>query len=300
MKSLVIAALLGSACAPRAAPGRQATLARSSAIAVGSDEDHYWATQAALIDPKCWRLVAATPSTTLDVTVPDSRTWWTSNTFAVYLGEPHVVAQDVFPLSRSSGFLRELDARRVAMLPSGTRVRSTAGSHAAYVYYCDPEEVWSTDDRYTTDARGLYYRRLARLETLPLESAILEAHGGGALSEIVRMDVPVTGPILLEAVSAYDVAWCLLGWSDTELNVLSEINNSHVVRYAAAVLQPIPWRGTLSAVLQKASPSDGAGTYEVSISTIGTVTIPSSGDPRTAVPIKGSCSYWYWILPSDW
>lgn len=269
----------------------------SSPTTFATAEDCHFATLAALLDPICWHL-ASTLVGGLDVTVPPGRTWYTSNSFAIYLNEPHVYAQDAHPLSRRSGFLRTLDARRTAMLPGGTRVRSNVGIQTAYIWYCDPEDVWSVDARYTADPRELYYGRLARLETLPLDSVVLEATGGGALTDVVSLALPVTGPIMINAVSVYDAAWCTIGWPDGVLNVLPEINNSHGVRNADAVLQPLPWRGSAPlVVLQKASTSDGAGTYPV---INGAVAVPSSTSPATAYPIKGTASIWYWALPADW
>jgi hypothetical protein len=158
---ITISLTLSAACS---APG-VATSASSSAIL--SDEDRWYATQAALLDPRCYQL-AATNSAALDVTVPDGHSWWVTNAFAVTYGDPQFVAQDAFPNTRRSGFLRPLDARRAFALSAGTRVRNNMGISVAYIWYCDPDLVWSTDPRYTDRAAGAVLRQ-TRTPTQPAD-----------------------------------------------------------------------------------------------------------------------------------
>lgn len=258
------------------------------------DEDRYYATQAALIDPRCWHL-AWTSTGMLDVTVPAGHTWWTSNAFAVIYNDPLIVAQDAYPGSRASGFLRTLDARGAVMLPAGTRIRNNQTLpptepyriNTAYLWYCDPAEVWDVDERYTTNPRGLYFGRLAQLESLQLRSAVLEATGGGSLDDAIAKTLPGTEDIIVTHVNIYDASWMTIGWpvdGSPPLNVADEINNSHSVRFTRSVLQPLP-RGTgLQIALRKGSTSDR----------------PSSTDPAIAYPIKGTGSISWVETPTGW
>lgn len=280
-KPITIAIALSAACS---APG-VATSASSSTVL--SDEDRWYATQAALLDPRCYQL-AATNSATLDITVPDGHSWWVTNAFAVTYGDPQFVAQDAFPNTRRSGFLRPLDARRAFALSAGTRVRNNLGISMAYIWYCDPDLVWSADPRYLADPRGLYFGRLARLSSLPISETVLEVTGGGALTDDVHADLPACGAVMAVAASVYDAAWITIGWPAeapaVPLNVLSELNNSHEVRFAESVLQPLPCRSGLRLSVQKASNAD----------------VPGSTNPAIAYPIHGSGSLVYQVLPSDW
>lgn len=256
-----------------------------------TDEDRYFATQAALLDPRAYHL-SGTVFGDLDVTVPDRHTWFATNTFAVYYNEPQDVAQDSTPGTRRSGFLRPLDARRAFALSAGTRVRNIGRGtsyqiNTAYIYYADPQDVWDIDARYTADPKGLYYSRLARLATLPISEAIIEVNGGGAINDDVHLDLPAFGSAMLVNVSVYDASWMTIGWIDNlgiPLNVMNEVNNSHSVRFAESVMQPIRFGPGLRVTLNKGSNAD----------------MPGSTDPAIAYPIKGSGSLVYQVLPSDW
>lgn len=286
---LLVLALV-AACAPH--PSATTTPHRAShAVASStSDEDRYYATQAALLDPRCWHL-ASTTTGTLDVTVPAGRTWWTSNALAVMYGDPLIVAQDAWPGSRSSGFLRNLDARSAVRLPAGTRIRNNQTLpptepyriNTAYLWYADPAEVWEIDARYTTDPRGLYYARLAQLETLELRSVVIEATGGGSVDDVLTAMFPGTGDVILTHVSIYDASWMTVGWpadGTPPLNVADEMNNVRAVRFTRSVLQPLPRGSGLQIVMRKGSNSD----------------LPAAD----AYPIHGSVTASGVVLPEGW
>lgn len=113
-----------------------------------------WAIRAAMLDPRRYQM-AGTTSGALDVEVPAGSAWHVTNAFAVYYGDPIVKAQDAYPLTRRTGFVRELDAERPLTLGSGTRIRSNVGINLAYVLYCDPSEVFEGDSRYQLDDRAV-------------------------------------------------------------------------------------------------------------------------------------------------
>ena len=179
---------------------------------LSSDEDRWFATQSALLDPRCYHL-EATSFGALDVTVPTGHTWHATNAFAVQYNTPQIVAQDLYPGTRRSGFLRPLDARRSIALPAGTRIRNNVGINVAYLFYADPAEVWCTDARYTTDPKALYYERLSRLQTLPISEVVLEVTGGGAIDDDVHADLPEFGSAMLVGCSVYDTCWVTVGWT---------------------------------------------------------------------------------------
>lgn len=254
-----------------------------STIARADPETEDYAIRAAMLDPACYTMVG-TAAGTLDVTVPAGRAWHVTNAFAVYYGTPISVAQDAYPLSRRTGFLRPLDARRALTLGPGTRIRNNTGINLAYVLYCDPAALWASDARYTTDPRGLYFERLQKLRTIPTESVTLEATGGGAIDDDIHVDLPAV-PVMITSASAYDISWITAKCPGhiSAVNLLDEINNSHAVRFADSLMHPLPACGARIAI-EKGSNAD----------------TPGSANPAIAYPIHGSGSLTFQRLPIDW
>lgn len=284
MRTLALALLLVACTNPRLA-------VTDSAL---TSEDRYWATQAALLDPRAYEL-HSTLVGGLDITVPEGETWHAVNSFAVYFNEPVVYAQDAYPLHRRSGFLRTLDSRRAFTLPAGTRIRSNTNISDAYIHVAIPERVWAIDARYQEDPRGLYFDRMDQLRTLPVRELVAEATGGGGLTDVVRVAIPTdfTAGMLI-ASSVYDASWATFG----RFNLHDEINNSHSLRFASTMLFPFERDGIGGDwfVLQKGSTSDGANVGYPSMS----FPIGSSTDPAWAFPIKGSANVVYQVLPEGW
>lgn len=258
-------------------------------------EEVFWATQAALLDPRAY-VLEQTQAGGLDVTVPAGRSWYAVNAFAVYYNDPIVYAQDNLPLIRRSGFIRPLDCRRPMQLSEGTRVRSNTGINVAYLYYCDPSIVWAIDPRYQSDPKGLYYSRLARLGTLPIVELVCEATGGGSIDDVVSVAIPLTvGDGMIIGASAYDACWATFGG----LNLLDEINNSHITRMAETLLCPFQ-RTTLAALADGANFTLKKGTLSDGWSLNPFGTPYQSTDPATAYPHNGSANVMYQELPADW
>lgn len=225
---------------------------------------------AALLDPRCWRL-EWTRTGALDVTVPDGHGWYVGNALAVQYGEPVIYAQDEYPGSRSSGFVRTLSTRHTLYLPGGTRIRNSAyrgpdGDHPiqlAYVWRCDPDDVIAVDARYATDPIGLLAAREDALRTLPRQHVILEATGGGSTGEGPRGLVPCGDPgVMLLYAEVYDASWLTIGAPDAPdapppLNTVDEISNAHRQRHAAPdTLMPFACGAGLEIVLQKGNAGD--------------------------------------------
>jgi hypothetical protein len=254
-------------------------------VTFNTSEDKYFATKAALLDPKAYHL-ASSPGLGFSATVPIGHTWYATNTFAVKYNTPRFKPQDTWPDSRRSGFLRPLDCRRNIDLPSGTIITGNQhGSADPYIYYCDPDDVWATDARYTTNPKGLYYDRIELLHSLPINELIIEATGGGSIDDVLVDTIPSTEDIFLTSASVYDASWLTIGWNEDvyhSLNVLSELNNSHSVRFAESIWQPMPRRSGFVVTLKKGSLSD----YN------------NSSNPAIAYPIKSSGNLTYKLLPT--
>ncbi len=278
---LVALALVSCSTAP---PGPDA---RAAALTATDAEARHWATQAALLDPRCWHLAWSSGSTLpLDVTVPEGRTWYASNAYAATYNRDTAIAasQDDYPLARRAGAIRTLDARRTLALPAGTRVTSAPGIHEAYVWYADPVECWAADPRYADDARGLYYDRLARLETLPLLQVSSEATGGGSIDDVVRAPLP-PGPLVLLHVAVQDAAWGTVSTGEDgapPLNTIMELDNTRPVRFDAVILQPLPDLGPPRWLVGKKCAYDG------------------NQDPAVAMPIKHAVDVELVQLPEGW
>ncbi len=298
---IILAALLTAVIV--FAAGKAHSSARANGANDFNDADFLAATQAALLDPRCWKEVSTT-SGKLDVTVPAGHTWYTTNSFAVTFGDTQFASQDNYPNSRRSGFIRPLDVRQTMPIPGGTRIKNNAGINTAYVFYCDPQTVWDIDARYTMDPSGLRDSRLRQLAQLPVRSAVLEVTGGGSIDDDVHLDLdafdPVTHaplPIMVIGTSVYDASWLTIGCADNRvvpLNVMDEINNSHAVRFGHSTQQPIDLSCPLRVVLRKGTLGDTIGP---AASPTG---VPYSINPAIAYPIHGSGSIVYQVLPSGW
>lgn len=246
-------------------------------------EDQHWKVQAALLDPDAYFLVYD-EGHTMDITVPAGRTWYVTNTFQVRFNEPEILGEDGHPGYYKSGFLRPLDSRRSIALPAGTRIRSNIQQNGAYVFYADPAAVWETDERYTTDARGLYYERLARLQTLPIRSTIIELRPWGETGTQLEHPLPVDAErFMLVGASVFDATWLNVGI----LNVMSEVNNVHTVRFAESLLQPLR-RDRIGNPVVRVKAGNYAGHLN-----------PDPNDPE-GWDKTGTGNILYQVLPADW
>ncbi len=257
----------------------QDILIRGRALGPGQasdDEIAWWQDEAAKLDPLAY-VYHENPTDALDVTVPDGHTWFATNLFNV---EVNTAIRHFFPLEgpdyRRAMFQRPLDARRATAYPAGTRFRGVTGENFSNVYACDPALVVGVDPRYQADPRGLYFERLQRLKALPVVEIWLEWDGGGDLAKSLTVDLPVFDAAMLIGASVYEGAWVELG----HLNCMSEINNTHSVRFAESLLCPFMPTNIGGATITGQSGND-------------------AGD-GAANPAHGSVSICYQVLPSDW
>jgi hypothetical protein len=264
---------------------------RTAADSPGTSEFVYWQQQAAMLDPLSY-VLADTAVGALDVTVPAGQTWFAVNAYQVYYNDPTFFATDGFPNTRPSGFIRPLDIRRAMAMPAGTRIRNNTISVVAYVFYCNPSLVIATDPRYSSNPRELYFSRLARLQTLPIRELVLEAQGGGGINDVVDIAIPADfdNGIVIGA-SVYDCCWANFGL----LNVMNEMNNTHIIRNAETLFCPFRRLGIGGTrfTMKKGTPADGW-----SLNPYGDPY--SQFDAAVAFPFTGSANVLYQVTPADW
>lgn len=182
-----------------------------------SDAEHlYWRDRAASLDPAAY--VHYRGQT---VTVPADATWYAMNLWWVRSGA-------------SWGFLRRADANAMLMLPAGTVIQATGNSNQGFAYICQPELVVG-DPRYD-NPRALYYERLARLRTLPLQVLGLPTQRSG--QQHATLFPATVDRALITAVSTFDLAWTVLG-SAASINTLNELGDGNQqIRFSEAVMIP--------------------------------------------------------------
>jgi hypothetical protein len=292
---LVLAALVLCACEP--------VLSDSESGIVVDDETRHWQTQAALLDPAAY-VFLQDPGHTMDVTVPIGHAWHIVNMFQVRINDPQIVSEDGYAGYYPSGFVRPCDARLPLVLPEGTRIRSNVARNGGYIYYADPGLV--TDGaRYQIDPRGLYYERLARLQSLPVRDVIIEWISNGVTGKGFTATLPddFENAILVNA-SAYDAPWVLLGG----INLLDEVNNQHTVRFARSLMCPFQ-RSTFSTIHAIAGNYAGLAFDTLQHGEWGELANGAwgrwlSGDPMSYVTEafnkKGTVSVLYVPLPEGW
>jgi hypothetical protein len=179
-------------------------------------------------------------------------------------------------------FLRTPDARNAMMLPQGTTLRPEPhGVQTAFAYYCRPALV--TDRAAYADPKGLYYRRLARLKTLPMHDLMATVRSTGAMAQKAVTAFPAdfeAGMLVLASVE--DASWLGLGGADgtSGINLVNELSDDHQARFTAAMLLPFKRSLFPQIVLRNANVS---GIYTDSATTI-----------------RGFCCVKYVKLPSDW
>lgn len=170
---------------------------------------------AAAMDPACWHLDWSGVGE-LDVTTALGS--YSSNSLGVHFGDPDIWAEDAYPGARSAGANRLADARNALWIPAGTRIRSAGcrtcsddpkkqwRTQLSYVWRCEPDSL-AARPRYA-DPIALLEERETALEALPLHHVIIEAIGGGSVTQDLHRDVPCSPPgIVVVYAGTLDGSW---------------------------------------------------------------------------------------------
>ena len=180
-------------------------------------ENLYWKDKAAALEPDAYRYYRNTT-----VTVPECETWYAMNLWWVWGS-----------VGNSWTFLRQADADKLLMLPSGTSIAAVHNPNA-FAYICQPQLVF--DERYDL-ARELYFERLARLRELPLHT-IGTATQGQASQKAVSFPTDFEKGLIV-SVSTFDLAWTILtGPNGAAINTLNEISDNFRIRFSEPVMIP--------------------------------------------------------------
>jgi hypothetical protein len=180
----------------------------------GASENEYWTGQAAMLDPLAY---AYTFGNSWSVTVPEGEVWYLREAWNACVGP-----------SGETFFLR--NPRTYMELPEGTTISSN-GVDNGHVYICQPELV-TADSRYS-DAKGLYYDRLAAMRTLVLNILAGNATGGSGTS-YTAFPTDFDYGMIVNAQN-FDGSWVALSDPShtTGLNLNDEINDTDRFRAAA-------------------------------------------------------------------
>lgn len=236
-----------------------------SAQSVLSDEDQIWTDRAALLDPNCYEYQYGK---NWSQTVPSGETWY-------LLSAWHILIND----SPSVFFIRTFDALNGALaLAPGTKLSASA-EQAGYIYVCRPSIV-ATDAKYA-DPKRLYYKRLALLRSLPIQTIGVEIPAGSGQAATPERLFPTTfNAAFVTSVSSHDVAWSgLKATNGGGMNTADEISDDHQIRFAGPAL--IPFR-------REAFPAFYARAASV------------AGEAAGFSSLKGVAMVTYVSLPNDW
>ena len=192
------------------------------ARAADPNEAAYWRTQAQLLDPASYRFIVHDA-----VTIPEGQTWRAVNLWR---------ARD----SHGSPVIYLRDPSRPITLPAGTKLDVPDGF--AYVSMEVPESA---------NPRALYYRRMARLRSLPIQVLTVRPT---ELGKVKRTPFPTdfTAGMVVGA-SSMDVAWVALAGAKGEgVNLADEVSDDHQIRNAQGMLLPFN-RADFPGIMSRAS-----------------------------------------------
>lgn len=190
-------------------------------------ELYHWQVRAALLDPLAYELVVGSVQS---VTVPADETYYlvdawkcdTGSSGLILHRKPDVVNGNVVPLKEGETFTTDANA-------------------GAHFLICKPNDVITTDSRYTSDPRALFYERLYRID---VELDHYDAGhnntgtGSGSLTTTTFPADFTYGMVI--HVSAHDVAWCGLHHTSSALtlNLNNEISDDDRIRFSERMTVP--------------------------------------------------------------
>ena len=195
-------------------------------------ETAHWADKAALLDPDCY---VFQEGANWSLTVPTGKTWYMINAWAL--------RKPAAPFQNYKWHHRPLDSEQAIPMPAGFTFKA---DDFGYAYYADPSIVQAGDQRYQDDPRGLYYERLERLKTLPLEEVCAHIPAGTSINNsFLLASFPTSAErILITHIDCHDGCWIILQSGDlnnitSALNTQMELDDVRPQRVTSSVLAPI-------------------------------------------------------------
>lgn len=196
--------------------------------------------------------------------------------------------------STTYGRLLFADIDSAVQMPAADTMTISPGG--GYVYVCQPELVIpapygsGTDQRYKTNPKGLYFDRLAALRSMTLHRLDVVVPPSTPINTVTTKDFPTDfDDALLVHVNCHDSAWVGLNSPTVgAMNVMIEISDYHMVRFAQRVLAP--FRRTTFPNFRVAGaniPGNNQASY-------------GSGYGGSSNPFAGQGGCSYFKLPAGW
>lgn len=191
-------------------------------------EEQYWSDKAALLDPACYVFVHGQ---SWERVVPTGKVWYLLNAWALRYADTNYKWHH-----------RNLD--EPLQLPQGFILK--ANNEYGYAYYADPSLVQS-DPRYQSDPKGLYYERVSRLRSIPLEKVNVHIPvgvlSGDPLAQAYnRQPLPEDATkLLVRFVDCHDGCWVVFCREDfsNAMNTQNELDDVRPMRSTKTMLLPI-------------------------------------------------------------
>jgi hypothetical protein len=125
-------------------------------------------------------------------------------------------------------------------LSTGTQIMkcTTYNVGSNNIVIVKPKTVWDTDNRYSTDPKGLYYQRLAQLKDLTTYqiNAVVPFESADETYVDTAFPADFNNGIII-GVTAFDVSWVILTGT-TSMNLFNEVSDRHQVRHGSPIILP--------------------------------------------------------------
>ena len=188
-----------------------------------TNEERHYADLAALLDPSCYTFHSGTNWT---LTVPAGKVWHLVNGWALR----HV--------DNYKWHHRNLN--EPLLLPSGFVLTA---DDVGFAYYADLSIVQDTDPRYQTDPKGLYFERINKLRTIPLEKVSTHRPLNTPYSTpIVGVPFPQSCErIVIRHIDCHDGCWLIFAKSDfsNAMNTQDELDDVRPMRFTKSMCVPM-------------------------------------------------------------
>lgn len=233
------------------------------------NEKRYWQDKAALLDPKAYVFKTKIAlGSGYSETVPDGECWYFLNAFFVRIGGGDAIYNHRVP-----------DIDKATPIGAGTKIEFHADSSFSMYYTCRPSLVICADQRYQDDPKGLYFLRLARMNSLSSFSARVHVPAGApyGTSSDEALPTDFEGALCL-SYSNHDVSWGGVANQYSAMNLGNEISDDHQNRIGERLMFPFS-RSVFPRLRARGGSVGGA-----------------PGSPY----MKGNVQITYCKLPADW